>query len=210
MRKPAAAGRAFALVKRTIDVAGSAVLLALLAPLVAAILGLVALDGRCPLYAHQRVGRHGRPFRCWKIRTMVPNADTRLEDLLRIDPRARVEWARNCKLPDDPRATRIGRILRRTSLDELPQLWNVLRGEMSLVGPRPVTREELPRYGSAATLYCSVRPGLTGVWQVYGRSATNYEQRVAMDRRYIENPSIVRDFLLLLMTLSVLVQPTGR
>jgi lipopolysaccharide/colanic/teichoic acid biosynthesis glycosyltransferase len=141
---------------------------------------------------------------------MVADADARLDALLRIDPRARLEWARNCKLPDDPRATRIGRFLRRTSLDELPQLWNVLRGEMSLVGPRPITREELPRYGSAAPLYCSARPGITGVWQVYGRSGTSYEQRVAMDRGYLENPSILRDFLLLVVTLSVLVHPTGR
>jgi lipopolysaccharide/colanic/teichoic acid biosynthesis glycosyltransferase len=205
-----AAQRAFRLAKRLMDLAGAAALLALLSPVIAAILGLVALDGGSPLYAHERVGRHGRPFRCWKVRTMVLDAGARLEDLLRIDPIARSEWARNCKLPEDPRATWIGRFLRRTSLDELPQLWNVLRGEMSLVGPRPITREELPRYGSVAPLYCSVRPGLTGIWQVFGRVGTTYEQRVAMDRHYIENPSILRDFVLVLMTLSVIVHPTGR
>jgi lipopolysaccharide/colanic/teichoic acid biosynthesis glycosyltransferase len=205
----ATAAPAFGL-KRLMDLAGSAILLALFTPLIGAILVLVALDGSGPLYAHERVGRHGRPFRCWKIRTMVPNAGARLEELLRIDPEARAAWARDCKLPDDPRATWIGRFLRRTSLDELPQLWNVLKGEMSLVGPRPVTREELPRYGSAAPLYCSVRPGITGVWQVFGRSDTSYEQRVAMDRHYIENPSILRDFLLALMTVSVVFGRTGR
>jgi undecaprenyl-phosphate galactose phosphotransferase len=140
---------------------------------------------------------------------MRQGASEQLGVLLEAPERAE-EWARSFKLSDDPRITRVGRFLRRTSLDELPQLWNVLRGDMSLVGPRPITAGELGRYGRVASLYCSVRPGVTGLWQVSGRSETSYEQRVQMDRAYIENRSIFRDFLLLLMTPSACVRRTGR
>jgi len=206
---PAGAIRPFEPTKRAMDLIVAALLLAISAPLMAVLLALVAGDGGAPLFAHERIGRHGRSFRCWKIRSMRQDASEHLSALLQ-DPARADEWARTFKLSDDPRITRVGRFLRRTSLDELPQLWNVLLGDMSLVGPRPITAGELVKYGRAAPLYCSVRPGLTGLWQVSGRSDTSYDQRVQMDRDYIENPSIFRDVLLLLMTPSVCVRRTGR
>ena len=196
--------------KRLVDVALGSVLLVVAAPFVAAMAGAVALGGGSPFYGHERVGRGGRSFRCWKIRTMRRDAAARLEDLLRIDPVARRQWIVGCKLADDPRTTRLGRFLRRTSLDELPQLWNVVTGEMSLVGPRPVTRDELGRYGGALARYLSVRPGITGPWQVYRQAHTTYDERVAMDRAYVEGRTLRQDALLLALTLRVPFLPTGR
>lgn len=196
--------------KRLVDlVLGSALLLAA-APFVAAMAVAVALGGGRPFYGHERVGRGGRSFRCWKIRTMRTDAAERLEDLLRIDPVARRQWIVGRKLADDPRTTRLGRLLRRTSLDELPQFWNVVTGEMSLVGPRPVTREELGRYGAGVGHYVSVRPGITGPWQVYRRADTSYEERVAMDCAYVEGRTLRQDALLLALTLRVPFLATGR
>ena len=151
------------------DLIVAALLLVATAPLMAVLLGLVARHDGSPLFAHDRIGRNGRTFRCWKIRSMFVDARERLEEVLEKNPDASREWDRNCKLSADPRITAIGVFLRRTRLDELPQLWNVLRGDMSLVGPRPITEKELVRYGRVARLYCSVRPGLTGLWQVEGR-----------------------------------------
>ena len=148
-----------------------------------------------PIYGHERIGRGGRPFLCWKVRTMVPDAEARLEAILRADPVRADEWARDHKLRDDPRVTWLGRWLRLTSLDEVPQLWNVLRGEMSLVGPRPVTRPELARYGASARHYLAVRPGLTGMWQLDGRNALPYARRVAarsLLRDEAEHPARLR------------------
>ena len=161
------------------DVAGAALLLALLLPLLAMIVALVWSSGGAPIYGHERVGRGGRRFLCWKIRTMVPGAEARLEDILRRDPDAPPSGRATTSSRDDPRVTRLGRFLRRTSLDELPQLWNVLVGEMSLVGPRPVTPPELTRYGASARHYLAVRPGLTGLWQLDGRNDIPYARRVA-------------------------------
>jgi lipopolysaccharide/colanic/teichoic acid biosynthesis glycosyltransferase len=188
----------------------AALLLVAAAPLMAVLLGLVARDGGNPLFGHERIGRHGRRFRCWKVRSMLVDAPERLEALLQACPDAKAEWDRTFKLSSDPRVTALGTFLRQTRLDELPQLWNVLIGEMSLVGPRPITSPELARYGCVARLYCSVRPGLTGLWQVRGAEDTSYEERVAMDRDYIENPSILRDFGLLLRTSSVMLRRGGR
>jgi exopolysaccharide production protein ExoY len=193
--------------KRLVDLVGATIGLVVLAVPMLLVLGLVALDGGQPLYAHRRVGRGGQGFRCWKVRTMQRDAEAKLALLLQ-DPANAEEWNRNVKLAEDPRVTRIGRVLRRCRIDELPQLWNVLLGEMSLVGPRPVTREELPRFGAATRLYCSARPGMTGPWQIFGHG-TSYDERVEMDRNYLENRSIVGDFRLLLMTPSVLVRRTG-
>lgn len=162
------------------------------------------------IFKHIRVGRNGKPFPCYKLRTMYIKADEMLEDLLAKDPDIKLEWERDFKLKNDPRITRSGALLRKTSLDELPQLFNVLRGEMSLVGPRPVTQEELDKfYGDAAELYCSVKPGITGLWQVSGRSDTTYEERVQMDCWYVRNNNILLDIMLLLRTVSAVISKRG-
>ena len=186
------------------------VLLVLLAPLMLVIATLIARrDGMPVLFAHYRVGRNGKLFRCMKFRSMLRNSEQVLADLLRDDPQARAEWARDQKLTDDPRITPIGHFLRRSSLDELPQLLNVLRGEMSLVGPRPITVAELTRYGSVRWHYLSVRPGITGLWQVSGRNNTTYEERVALDQRYVEQRSVLGDVAILFRTVRVVVLREG-
>ena len=161
------------------------------------------------LFAHYRVGHDGKLFRCMKFRSMLRNSDQLLADLLHDDPQVRAEWDRDQKLANDPRVTAVGHFLRRTSLDELPQLLNVLRGEMSLVGPRPITLAELTRYGRVRWHYLSVRPGITGLWQVSGRNNTTYEERVALDRRYVEQRSVWLDLSILLKTVRVVVLREG-
>jgi len=195
--------------KRAIDVVGASLLLLLLAPVATLLVGLVWLDGGSPIFGHERTGRGGRPFRCWKIRTMLPDAAARLDALLAADPGLAAEWRRDHKLRRDPRVTRLGRLLRRTSLDEVPQLWNVLIGEMSLVGPRPVTAAELARYRGSARHYLAVRPGLTGMWQLDGRKDLPYARRVLLDRFYVMRPSIGRDVALLARTPLALVGRGG-
>ncbi len=188
-------------VKRAIDIVGAAVLLIIFAPVMLIIALLVARDGGPVLYSHTRVGRDGVPFRCLKFRSMLVDADARLAALLERDPLARAEWERSRKLRNDPRVTPIGRFLRATSLDELPQLFNVLVGDMSLVGPRPVQQSELAQfYGAAAAHYRAVRPGLTGPWQISGRSDTSYAERVALDVAYVERFSLLADLSILLRT----------
>ncbi len=170
---------------------------------------IVALDGGKPVFGHVRVGRHGRPFRCWKFRTMVPDADRRLAEILTSDPQAAAEWQQFQKLSNDVRVTRIGRFLRATRLDELPQLVNVLRGEMSLVGPRPVTAEEIWRYGPAAAAVLSLRPGMTGPWQILGRRRVGYDQRVGLDLGYSRNINFLRDAGIFLRTIKVVLDRSG-
>jgi lipopolysaccharide/colanic/teichoic acid biosynthesis glycosyltransferase len=188
----------------------AALLLIVLSPLMLGIaLFIWREDGAPLLFAHWRVGQNGHLFRCWKFRSMVRCADLALADLLRRDEQARLEWARDHKLRDDPRIMRVGRFLRRTSLDELPQLINVWRGEMNLVGPRPVVVQEVPRYGPCKRHYLSVKPGMTGLWQVSGRNNLTYEQRVALDARYVETRSLRTDVAILLRTVSVLVTRDG-
>jgi len=188
--------------KRSMDIAGAGALLLFCLPVFLALALLVRLDGGPAFYAHERVGRGGRRFGCLKFRSMVVGADRRLAALLELDPDARAEWEVSRKLRDDPRVTWIGRILRASSLDELPQLINVLRGEMSLVGPRPVQATELEtHYGAAAAAhYLSVRPGITGPWQVSGRSDTTYAARVLLDVQYATSPSLWTDIRILLRT----------
>ena len=186
------------------------VLLLLLAPL----MGLVALaiwceDGAPVLFTHWRVGQRWRLFRCLKFRSMVRHADRALAELLEHDDRAREEWLRDRKLRADPRVLRIGNLLRKTSLDELPQLFNVVRGEMHLVGPRPVVVQEIPRYGPYKRHYLSVKPGMTGLWQVSGRNQLSYAQRVALDARYVETRSLMMDLGILLRTVRVLLTRHG-
>jgi exopolysaccharide production protein ExoY len=166
-------------------------------------------DGAPITYGHYRVGRCGKLFRCLKFRSMVRNSEQVLAELLRNDATARAEWERDHKLLDDPRITPIGRILRRTSLDELPQLFNILRGEMHFVGPRPVTIEELSRYGSRRRHYLSVRPGLTGLWQVSGRNNTSYDERVEFDSEYVERRNPLFDSWIVLRTVKVLFTGEG-
>ena len=157
--------------------------------------------GRGILFSQPRVGLHGRPFDCLKFRTMIPGAEAALEAYLQSNPAARREWDASRKLQHDPRISSIGRFLRRSSLDELPQLLNVLRGDMSCVGPRPVVQAELPRYGVHMADYLSVRPGLTGLWQVSGRSHLSYDDRVALDADYIKHWTLMRDVVILFKTI---------
>jgi exopolysaccharide production protein ExoY len=185
-------------------------LLLLLSPVMAALSFLIwRRDGAPVLFAHYRVGLNGKLFRCMKFRSMLRNSEQVLADLLRDDPQARAEWARDQKLANDPRITGIGHFLRKSSLDELPQLLNVLRGEMSLVGPRPITVAELTRYGRVRWHYLSVRPGITGLWQVSGRNNTTYEERVALDRCYVEQRSLLGDIAILFKTVRVVALREG-
>jgi exopolysaccharide production protein ExoY len=167
---------------RVLDFVGALVMLVALAPLMLfTMLAITMQDGRSPIFAHRRYGRGGRTFLCYKFRSMAADADARLARVLAHDPVARAEWSRDHKLRDDPRVTPVGRFIRKTSLDELPQLINVLRGDMSLVGPRPIVAAEVSRYGRHFRTYCSVRPGVTGIWQISGRNEVGYRRRVAMD-----------------------------
>jgi lipopolysaccharide/colanic/teichoic acid biosynthesis glycosyltransferase len=197
-------------VKRAIDLVGAASLLVLLAVPMLVIAALVRADGGPALFSHTRVGRGGRPFNCLKFRTMVVDSEAQLAALIASDEAARAEWAATRKLRNDPRVTRIGRFLRASSLDELPQLINVLKGEMSLVGPRPVQASELATYyGAAAEHYQLVRPGITGPWQISGRSETSYDRRVALDVAYATQPSLLEDLRILLLTPAAVLSRRG-
>ncbi|MBL8507032.1 MAG: sugar transferase [Chitinimonas sp.] len=195
--------------KRLLDILLGLLALLLCAPVLLLLYGLLCLQGGRPLFGHVRVGRHGRTFHCYKFRTMYVDAEQRLADLLARDPEARRQWQQDFKLKQDPRVTPLGAFLRKSSLDELPQLWNVLRGQMSLVGPRPVVSEELPRYGEALASYLAVRPGITGLWQVSGRNDTSYAQRVALDAHYVRNWSLWLDISILLRTCLVVLNRRG-
>lgn len=196
--------------KRAIDVGLTLALLAISSPVWAVIAIAVSLDGGPIFFAHQRVTRGGRMFGCLKFRTMVPSAGARLQELLGRDPAAQAEWQMRQKLRRDPRITRVGRLLRAWSLDELPQLLNILRGEMSLVGPRPVVQQELDdHYGHVAQAYLAVRPGLTGAWQVSGRSSTSFACRVRLDEAYLNHPSLRTDLAIILRTARVVLRRDG-
>ena len=196
-------------IKDLLDRGGAAVALFLFFPvfLIAAV--LVKKDGGPAFYGHTRIGKGGQPFKCWKFRSMVMNGDEVLQDYLEQNPEARKEWETDFKLRNDPRVTKIGEFLRKTSLDELPQFWNVLRGEMSLVGPRPVVEAEKTYYGDVWEDYLSVKPGVTGLWQVSGRNDTGYEQRVALDRQYIREWSLWKDIVIMFKTVYVVIARDG-
>jgi len=198
------------LVKRVIDIA-LVIAFALPVALLLAIIGLlIRLDSPGSVfYGQWRVGLSGNRFRAWKFRSMVRDADRLLAEYLQRHPELKAEWEHDQKLKNDPRVTRVGRFLRKTSLDELPQLWNVLKGEMSLVGPRPIVDEEIKRYGSHFSLYAKVRPGLTGLWQVSGRNDTTYAERVAMDVYYVRNWSPWLDLYILARTVWVVLFGKG-
>lgn len=203
------ARRAPQLVKRLFDIAGSAALLVLLAPFFATLAWRIRRDGGRAFYAHGRVGRHGKPFDCYKFRSMIANADKVLAKLLAEDPIARAEWERDFKLKNDPRITPVGAFLRKTSLDELPQLWNVFKGEMSLVGPRPIVTAELARYQDQVGYYLEARPGMTGLWQISGRNDVDYSDRVNLDAWYVKNWSLWYDIVILLKTVKVVLGKSG-
>jgi Undecaprenyl-phosphate galactose phosphotransferase WbaP len=187
--------------KRALDLFGALVGGLLISPLLLAMVVLIKLDTPGPLfYSHMRLGTEGKHFYCWKFRTMYTDASQLLTELLERNPSLRSEWEENHKLRNDPRVTRVGRFLRKTSLDELPQLWNVLRGEMSLTGPRPIVDAEAPKYGEAYQIYQRVKPGVTGLWQVSGRSDTSYEERVAIDTYYVRDWSVWLDIVILART----------
>jgi Undecaprenyl-phosphate galactose phosphotransferase WbaP len=198
------------LVKRALDLT---VALAAL-PVLVLIAGILAILSRIlhpgPLFfGHARIGQHGRKFKVWKFRTMHVEADRMLREHLAADPSAREEWEKQHKLRNDPRITPLGRFLRSTSLDELPQLWNVLRGDMSLVGPRPIVQAEVPRYGADIELYAAVKPGISGLWQVSGRTDISYDERVELDLFYIRHWSPWLDLYILAKTVFTLLQRSG-
>jgi exopolysaccharide production protein ExoY len=195
--------------KRIFDVLGASLAILALLPLIAGLIACSYTSGGSPFFRHRRVGQGGVFFDCLKFRTMVGNADKALQDLLNSDRKVKEEWLRDHKLRDDPRVTRFGRFLRKTSLDELPQLWNVLRGEMSLVGPRPVVPEELRRYGNKVGTFLSARPGITGLWQISGRNDTDYRRRVALDVCYVRARSFGLDLFILLKTLPAVFAKNG-
>lgn len=195
---------------RLLDIVGACTALFLLAPLLLIVaLAIKLLDPGPLLFAHVRVGKGGQPFRCLKFRSMTVDAEARLERLLETDAAARAEWAETHKLRDDPRITPLGRFLRRTCLDELPQFINVLRGEMSLVGPRPIVAAEAARYGRHYPVYCSLKPGITGLWQVRREEQTSYRRRIAFDLTYARSRSLSLNLGILLLTVPSVVRGQG-
>lgn len=196
--------------KRVFDLILTVVGGLMISPVLIVIALMVAIDNRGRIiFAHERVGRGGKKFPCYKFQTMVPDAKERLEKYLAENEEARREWEETFKLTNDPRVTELGEFLRRTSLDELPQLWNVIRGDMSLVGPRPIVEEEVKRYGENIREYYMVLPGITGMWQVSGRSDTTYPERVAMDTWYVRNWSVWIDIMYLFKTVKAVVTGKG-
>lgn len=196
-------------VKFFFDILMASVMMVACLPLFCVFSWFISRDGGPVFFRHRRVGRGSKSFDCLKFRTMVPNAQQVLEAHLRQCPADAAEWERNFKLRNDPRVTPIGRFLRSTSLDELPQLLNVLRGDMSLVGPRPVTEEELPYYGRDVMFYLEIRPGITGLWQISGRSDTSYAQRVMFDTWYVKNWTLWHDVAILVKTIPVVFARKG-
>jgi exopolysaccharide production protein ExoY len=188
----------------------AALLLLFILPLMFVLAAAVFAEDRGPvIFSHRRIGKAGKPFYCLKFRTMAVDAESRLQELLASDAEARKEWARDHKLKTDPRITRIGSFLRKSSLDELPQLVNVLFGEMNLVGPRPVVQAEIAKYGRRFQHYCSVQPGITGLWQIGGRNDVSYRRRVAMDVLYARSKTVGLDFKILLLTVPVVLMRRG-
>ena len=198
-----------AFLKRVFDVSVAGVALLVLSPFFIAISIMALVQKQSPIFLHPRIGKGGVVFNCLKFRSMVPDAELRLYRYLAAHPEARQEWDATHKLTNDPRITKTGAFLRKTSLDELPQLFNVLKGEMSLVGPRPIVAEEMPRYGQLIADYVSVRPGITGLWQVSGRSDTTYSERVALDANYVHNWSFVKDIGIMVRTIPCLLSRRG-
>jgi exopolysaccharide production protein ExoY len=193
--------------KRVFDVCAVTIAVPVVLPLIGALAVAVALKGGQPFYTQDRVGKGGRVFRMWKLRSMVCNADALMQAHLAVDPDARAEWDATQKLKNDPRITRFGRFLRRSSLDELPQLWNVLTGDMSLVGPRPMMVNQRSIY--PGTAYYALRPGITGIWQTAGRNRTTFAARADYDAQYEAEVTLKRDLAILWRTVDVVLKATG-
>jgi Undecaprenyl-phosphate galactose phosphotransferase WbaP len=200
----------YRIVKRCTDIFLIVLSAPIVLPLVTLVAALVILSSRGPVfYSHRRIRKNGAFFSMWKFRTMCVNSAEVLEQYLTAHPEARTEWNRTHKLRYDPRVTPVGAFLRRYSIDELPQIWNVLMGHMSLVGPRPIVAAEVEKYGDFFSYYCRVKPGLTGLWQVSGRSKLSYDARVAIDCRYVNRWSLWGDFAILLKTFRSVVNQDG-
>jgi undecaprenyl-phosphate galactose phosphotransferase len=195
--------------KRALDLIGACCALVFFAPTMAAIHLILLVSGGSPIFAHQRVGKDGKLFRCFKFRSMVRNADKVLADHLAANPAAKEEWDRTFKLARDPRVKTFGNFLRRSSLDELPQLFNVLRGDMSLVGPRPIVVNEIGRYANRIDAYYRCRPGITGLWQVSGRNDCAYHRRVRLDAVYSRKRSVWLDIMILARTVRAVTSGRG-
>lgn len=201
-------GKIYLFLKRVIDIVGSLCGLIILSPLFLIVGILVKMEDPkgTILFGHKRVGRNGKLFSCWKFRSMFANAEQMLEQL---SPEQKKEYAETFKLQNDPRVTKVGKFIRKTSLDELPQLFNILKGEMTIVGPRPIVTKELDFYGDYQELYKSVKPGLTGLWQISGRSDTTYDERIAFDIEYITTRNIFKDIYILMKTLIKVLKRDG-
>ena len=200
----------YRLIKRAIDLLLAIVCLPVLLPVIGVVALAVRLSSPGPIFfSHRRIRGHGRFFSMWKFRTMCVNSAEVLENYLAAHPDARAEWKKDHKLKHDPRVTNVGEFLRRTSLDELPQIWNVLTGSMSLVGPRPIVAAEVEKYGECFADYCMVKPGVTGLWQVSGRSRVSYPERILLDRQYARTWSLSGDLRILVRTLSSVVNQDG-
>ena len=196
--------------KRAFDIVVAAAALILLAPLILLFAILVRIqDGGNAFFSQDRYGLNGKTFKCFKLRSMGVDAAERLQTILDEDPDLRREWQATQKLKNDPRITALGHFLRKSSIDELPQLWNVLRGDMSIVGPRPIVKNEIQKYGDSYRFYTAVRPGLTGLWQVEGRTETTYQERVAMDVRYVQTRSFLKDVWIVVKTIPAVLASRG-
>lgn len=193
--------------KRLFDLSLIVAALPVIAPVISIIAAAIMLTGQAPFFKQKRVGRDGREFTIWKFRTMVDDADARLEDYLESNPVAYAEWHNHQKLKDDPRVTAIGRVLRKTSVDELPQLWNVFRGDMSIVGPRPMMPDQRRLY--PGTAYYALRPGITGPWQVSERNESEFKARAKYDAQYGQNVSLLTDVQLMARTVGTVLKATG-
>lgn len=195
---------------RVLDVLGSLALLVVFGPLMVLIaLTIIITDPGPAIFKQKRVGRNGKLFNCYKFRTMAIDAEARLEQVLAADPQAQAEWERDQKLRNDPRIVGFGQFLRKSSLDELPQLWNVLKGDMSMVGPRPIVPDEATRYGKYLAFYCAVKPGITGLWQISGRNDVSYRRRVAFDVVYARKSKVADNIKILAMTLPSVITSKG-
>jgi Undecaprenyl-phosphate galactose phosphotransferase WbaP len=200
----------YRVIKRFADIFLIAFSLPVTLLVISVVAAMVVLSSRGPIfYSHRRIRKSGAFFSMWKFRTMCVNSAEVLEDYLAKHPEARAEWNKTHKLRNDPRITPIGSFLRRYSLDELPQLWNVVMGQMSLVGPRPIVAAEVEKYGDYFDCYCRVKPGLTGLWQVSGRSELSYDTRVALDCQYVERWSLSKDVMILAKTFSSVANQDG-
>ncbi len=203
------AKRTSRILKRSFDIFGALTILLFLFPFFLILMYLVSKDGGSAIYGHERIGFDGKKFKCLKFRSMVVNSKELLDNLLANDANAKAEWDRDFKLKNDPRITKVGRFIRKTSLDELPQLWNVVRGDMSLVGPRPIIEAELERYAGDVDYYLMAKPGMTGLWQVSGRNDVDYDTRVYFDAWYVKNWSLWNDIAILFKTINVVLHKDG-